>query len=360
MKTSRRMLTVTATTLALAFAVAACSDTGSADPGAPDDGAEETDEDADGADDGSLVLYSGRDEGLVQPLIDEFVAESGIEVEVRYGSTGEMASQLAEEGSSTPAQAFLAQDAGGLGAVADEGLFVTLPDEILDRVPAAYSAQEGDWVGLSGRARVLVYSEASVDPGDLPNSVFELTEPEWNGRVGVAPTNASFQSFVTAMRVEHGDDAALEWLEGIAANAPVIHDGNGGIVGDVEADALDVGLVNHYYLHGTAAEAGIAPEELNVTLHFFDDGDVGGLLNVAGIGLINEVTDEGLAFIEFLLSDHGQQYFSDETGEYPVVAGVPEPDWLPSLEELEIPEINLNDLGDLQTTVDLISSAGLA
>ncbi|CAN5767841.1 iron ABC transporter substrate-binding protein [soil metagenome] len=312
-------------------------------------------------DEGTLTVYSGRGEDLVQPLIDAFEESSGIEVEVRYGGTAEMAAQLIEEGDNTPAQVFLSQDAGALGAVAAEGLLAELPQETLDQVPQAYRSADGTWVGVTGRSRVLVYNDEQVSEEELPATVFELTEPQWSGRVGIAPTNASFQAFVTAMRVQHGDDVAAEWLAGIAANDPQIREGNGPVVADVDAGVIDVGLVNHYYVYELAQEDGVSPEDLAVRLHFFPDGDTGALVNISGVGLLADQPDgEGQEFVDYLLDPQGQEYFRDETHEYPMVEGVDPDQGLPPLGELDVPDIDLNDLDDLQATVQMISEAGLS
>jgi iron(III) transport system substrate-binding protein len=308
-----------------------------------------------------LVIYSGRDEGLVQPLIDRFSEETGIGVEVRYGGTSEMAAQLLEEGANSPADVFLAQDAGALSAVSNEGLLQPLPAATLEPVAETYRAQDDTWVGVTGRSRVLVYNKDSVPEAELPASVFELTEPEWKGRVGIAPTNASFQAFVTAMRVEHGDDRTRQWLEDLAANEPQIRERNGMIVSDVDSGAIDVGLVNHYYVYEKAQEDGVPVEDLNAALHFFPGGDTGALVNVSGVGLVNEQEDgDGQAFVDFVLSQESQEYFRDETHEYPMVEGVEPPEGLPALDTLEVPDVDLNDLEDLQTTVTMISEAGLS
>jgi iron(III) transport system substrate-binding protein len=312
-------------------------------------------------DEGTLTVYSGRGEDLVQPLIDAFEESSGIEVEVRYGGTAEMAAQLIEEGDNTPAQVFLAQDAGALGAVAAEGVLAELPQETLELVSETYRSSDGSWVGVTGRSRVLAYNKEQVSEEELPASVFELTEPEWSGRVGIAPTNGSFQAFVTAMRVQHGDDVAAQWLEGIAANDPQIREGNGPVVADVDAGVIDVGLVNHYYVYELAQEDGVSPEDLAVRLHFFPDGDTGALVNISGVGLLADQPDgEGQEFVDYLLDPQGQEYFRDETHEYPMVEGVDPDQGLPPLGELDVPDIDLNDLDDLQATVQMISEAGLS
>lgn len=346
---------------------------GSTDESTSDDAAGATD-DADGSTasgpvvapppaaegDGTLTLYSGRNEELVQPVLDQFTADTGIEVEVRYADTAAMAAQLLEEGDNSPAEAFLAQDAGALGAVSAQGLLQPLPAATLDLVPDTYESADGTWVGLTGRSRVLVYNKDAVSAEELPDSVAELTGEEWAGRVGIAPTNASFQAFVTAMRVLEGDDVARQWLTDMAANDPQIREKNGMIVADVDSGAIDAGLVNHYYLYELAEEQGVAPEDLNAALHFFPAGDTGALVNISGIGLVGEQADgDAQALVDYLLSDAGQTYFVEQTFEYPMVEGINPPAGLPALDELEVPDIDLNDLEDLQTTIAMITEAGL-
>ncbi len=316
----------------------------------------------DASDEKAITVYSGRNENLIGPLIERFEQETGITVEVRYGNTAQMAAQLLEEGERTPADVFLAQDAGALGAVAKAGLFAPLPEEVRQQVPPAYQASGGEWVGVTGRSRVLVYNSEAVAEDELPASVFELTEPQWKGRVGLAPTNASFQAFITAMRVTHGDDVAAQWLEGMAANDPQIRENNTQILTDVEEGRLDVGLINHYYLHERASEAGVPVEELTARNYRFPDGDIGAMVNVSGVGVLENAADDphALAFVEYLLSEAGQTYFTEETSEYPVVAGVAPPAGLPPLTELAIPDVNLNDLDTLEETILMITEAGLA
>lgn len=313
-------------------------------------------------DDNVITVYSGRNENLVGPLIERFEAETGITVEVRYGNTAQMAAQLLEEGERTPADVFLAQDAGALGAVAKAGLFAPLPDEVRQQVPPAYQAAGGEWVGVTGRSRVLVYNPEAVAEDELPASVFELTEPHWRGRVGLAPTNASFQAFITAIRVNHGDDVAADWLAGMAANDPQIRENNVQILTDVAEGRLDAGLINHYYLHEQAAEAGVPVDEFNARNYRFPDGDIGAMVNISGVGVLKNAAEDpdALAFVDYLLSEAGQTYFTEETSEYPVVAGVAPPAGLEPLSELVIPDVNLNDLDTLEETITMITEAGLA
>ncbi|MFD0599230.1 iron ABC transporter substrate-binding protein [Catellatospora coxensis] len=308
-----------------------------------------------------ITVYSGRTQSLVQPLIDEFTKKTGITVAVRYGTTAQTAAQLQEEGDKSPADVFLSQDAGALGAVAKAGLLAQVPAELLAKVPAPYQHAGGQWVGVTGRLRVFAYNADQVKPEELPKSVLDVTGPQWKGRLGVAPTNASFQTFVTALRVQHGDAKAKQFLDGIKANEPQIRDNNIVIVGEINDGKLPAGLVNHYYLFEKAAELGVSPDQLKVKLHYFGDGDTGGLLNVSGLGLLKKASGNAKAkqFMEYLLGVDGQTYFATKTFEYPLIAGVPTAPGLPSLADLKIPAINLNDLDTLAASVEMIKNSGL-
>lgn len=315
-----------------------------------------------GEDGKEITVYSGRNKALVQPLIDQFSKATGITVNVRYGETAAMASQILEEGDKTNADVFLAQDAGALGAVSKESLFAPLPADITERVPQQYRAVDGTWVGVTGRVRVLVYNADKVTAADLPRSVYELTDGRWKGRVGIAPTNASFQAFITAMRVKDGDEKARSFLNGLKANDVQIREHNKSIVADVDAGALDAGLVNHYYLYEKAEEVGKPVAELIAKLHFFSGGDPGGLVNVSGVGVTTHAEKDAdvREFVDYLLGEDGQTYFTEANFEYPLIAGVAPAKGLPALSELDPPAVDLNDLDSLDQTVNMITSAGLA
>jgi iron(III) transport system substrate-binding protein len=301
----------------------------------------------------SLVLYSGRAEDLVQPIIDQFTEETGIEVEVRYAGTAELAAQLLEEGESSPADAYLAQDAGALGAIAKAGLFQPIPAELFALVNPAFSGADNLWVGLSGRVRVLNYNPEKVT--DLPKSVLELAEPQWQGRIGIAPANASFQAFVTAMRITEGEDATAAWLEGIKRNG-VVFEKNSGILEAVETGQVDAGLINHYYWFARGAEVGA--ENMTSKLAGFEPNDVGNLINVAGLGILKD-NAATRALTQFLLSETAQRYFVEQTFEYPVIKGLDAVEGLSPMDDLPAPDIDLSDLDTLEQTLELIRAAGL-
>jgi iron(III) transport system substrate-binding protein len=301
----------------------------------------------------SIVVYAGRSEALIQPIVDQFTSDTGIAVEVRYAGSAELAAQLLEEGQNSPADIFFAQDAGALGAVAKAGLLTELPDEILGLVSPQYSAADGSWVGVSGRVRVLVYNPDNV--ANVPSSVFELAEPEWQGRIGIAPTNASFQAFVTAMRVLHGEDKTLEWLRAMKTNG-VIYEKNSAILEAVENKSVDAGLINHYYWFAMGREIGF--ENLTSRLGQFEARDVGNLINAAGVGIVSD-SNAARSFVEYLLSRTGQQYFVDETSEYPLISGIEAGVDLTPLDQIPAPDIDLSDLDSLEETLNLIREAGL-
>jgi iron(III) transport system substrate-binding protein len=308
---------------------------------------------------GDFTLYSGRNETLVGPLVEQYAEEAGVSVDTRYGGTGELAATILEEGDDTPASLFFSQDAGALGLLADDGRFAPLPTELLDRVDERFRDPEGRWIGVTGRARVLAYNTESLAAEDLPTSVRDLTDPAWAGRVGWAPENASFQAFITAFRLIDGDEAVRDWLEAMIANGTVnFGDSNSAIVQAIGNGEIDAGLVNHYYVYAVGREAG---EDFPVANHFFAAGDPGSLINVAGIGLIEGADDAeaALAFADYLLSDDAQEYFATETFEYPLIDGVAAPEGLVPLSEIGHPDIALGDLADLRGSLDLLSEVGL-
>jgi iron(III) transport system substrate-binding protein len=335
--------------------VVGCS--GAAGPNESADASPQASADA-GLGSGDLTVYSGRSENLVGPIVEQFEAATGIDVDVRYAGTSELAVTILEEGDASPADVFFAQDGGALGAVADEGRLTALPAEILDRVPPEFRSPDDEWVGISGRARVLAYDSGALDPADLPASVHDLTDPVWAGRVGWAPTNASNQSFVTALRVLEGEDAAREWLEGMLANEPRTYDGNDAILAAIAAGEIEVGLVNHYYALRQQDEQGAAYPVVN---HFFAGGDPGALINVAGAGVLTTAPNPAAAeaFIAYLLSEDGQAYFAGETFEYPLVEGVDSDAAVVPLADIEAPDVDLSDLASLEETLTLLQETGV-
>lgn len=310
---------------------------------------------SDGGDaEGQLTVYSGRSEELVQPLIDDFIESTGIDVEVRYAGSTDLAATLLQEGETTEADIFYAQDPASLGSVAS--MMTELPNETLDRVASTFADRDGRWVGTSGRVRTFIYNtDTSME---LPQSIDDVTDPAWSGELGVAPTNGSFLAFVAAMILERGEDATLEWLQELAANEPQDFPGNSPIVAATDAGEVEAGLVNHYYVFRLRAEG--AGE--NAENWFFPAGGVGNLVMPAGVGIIegSDMPESAQQFVDFLLSAGAQEYFASETFEYPLVDSVDPVDGLPPLSDIEAPDIDLSALADLlDEATSLVTEAGL-
>lgn len=307
--------------------------------------------------DGSIVVYSGRNEGLVGPLLEQFTVDTGIDVEVRYAGSGELAAQLITEGDRSPADVFLSQDAGALGAVTKAGLFAQVDAETLAAVPANLSASDGTWVGVSGRARVIVYNPTLAPTP--PDTIEGVLAPEWQGKIGFAPSNASWQSFVTALRLMRGDDGARQWLTAFKAQNPQSFENNIAVRDAVDAGTVAIGLSNHYYLYELVNEKGA--DAVVAENNFMAPGDPGGLINVAGVGVLKSAPNpEGAQeFAAYLVGESAQEYFANETAEYPLIAGVQPLGGIPPLASLNPPEVDLSQLDDLEATQELLVQTGL-
>lgn len=312
-----------------------------------------------GTDDSETVtIYSGRTENLIGPILEDFTEATGIKVDVRYDQSANLALLIQEEGDQTPADVFLSQSPGAVDFLDGAGRLAVLPDTLLGLVPADVRDDDGRWVGFSGRQRVLVYNQDLVSADDLPSSVFELTDAAWDGRLGIAPSNGSFQDFVTAMRSQIGDDATREWLEGLAANDVTTYPNNTAIVAAIGRGEIDAGLVNHYYNFRFLDED---PNHRGLN-HQFATNDPGSLLIVTGAAIIEgtDNPDAATQVIEWLLQADAQRYFADETFEYPLASGVEPSGNLPPAEFAGVGGIDLSNIeGGLERTRELISEAGL-
>jgi iron(III) transport system substrate-binding protein len=302
-----------------------------------------------------LIVYSGRSKALVDAVVEKFKTDTGINVKVKYGGSTQLAVALIEEGALTPADLFWSQDAGALGAVNKVRLLKQLPDSIMNIVPETFRNASGSWVATTGRARVLAYSPERLSMYVLPASVTDLTNEKYRNRIAWAPTNASFQSFVSALIHELGVDATREWLIGVRDNGAKNFANNNAILQGIAAGEADLGITNHYYLLRTKAENPSFPVEQTI----FAAGDIGNMVNVAGIGQLSSSDNPAaLQFIEFLLSEETQRWFTEQVFEYPVV-NLDVAD-LPTQQILETaPTLNLEDLDDLDQTLELLREVGL-
>ena len=306
----------------------------------------------------TLTVYSGRSQSLVHPLLEAYGEQTGVSIRVKYAGSASTAATLLEEGDNTPADVVFLQDPGSLGSLAAAGMLADLPQDTLDKVDPRLRDPNGQWIGTSGRARTIIYNTETINPEtDLPASILDYTAEEWKGRVGWAPRNGSFQSFVTALRLQLGEDGAREWLEGMKDNDAQEYPNNVSIVQAAANGEVDVGFVNHYYLERFLEEHG---PEFKARNHFIGNGDPGALVLVAGTGILKASENRSTAeeFVEFLLSEPTQVYFTSEVKEYPVVAGVEPEGELPPLDSLNPPDVDLGSLSDLQGTIDLLREVG--
>ncbi|CAA9232781.1 MAG: Ferric iron ABC transporter, iron-binding protein [uncultured Acidimicrobiales bacterium] len=305
-----------------------------------------------------VTIYTGRTQNLIEPILERFAKETGIDVDVRYGQSSDLALLIDEEGGRTPADVFLSQTPSAVGYLDHKGRLGRLPDDVLSLVPPTARADDGSWVGFSGRKRVLVYNPAKVPAATLPRSVLDMTGPQWKGRVGIAPPNASFQDFVSAMRVKLGDDATSRWLKGMADNDAFTFANNTAIVAAVGRGEIDVGLVNHYYVLQAKAEN----PSFSALNHDFPSDDLGNLLIVTAASIVkgSKHTEEATALVRYLLQEDAQRYFSDQTYEYPLAAGVAPSSALPPMSFDQVEGVDFDRLGgDLESTRALIRAAGL-
>jgi iron(III) transport system substrate-binding protein len=357
---ARRRTPLLVSTLAAGavLALAACGGaTDSAAPGAS--GSTGASGASTAAGDGELVVYSGRNEKLVSPLLDQLSAATGVKVSVRYAGSSELAAQLLEEGEATQADLFFSQDAGALGALGKAGRLEALDPTLTAKVVDGYADAGNLWVGTSARARVVAYHPEQAPEAAEMTSIDAILDPKYKGKVGFAPSNASFHAFVTALRVTEGEEGAKAWLERFRANEPKAYDNNVAVLDGVDKGEVSLGLINHYYWFEKAAEKG--ESAVTAKIRFLDSNDPGALINVAGVGVLKGTDQQEAAAkaVAFLLGPEAQKYFTETTFEYPVVDGTPTPAGLPALKDLESSSVDLNKLDSLDQTLALLGEVGL-
>jgi iron(III) transport system substrate-binding protein len=303
-----------------------------------------------------LTIYSGRSEDFIAPFFEQWESETGIKLSVRYADSAELAAQIREEGSNSPADLFLAQDAGSLGAVAREGLFTPLSASVGADIGSSFIAKDRSWIGVTGRVRVYAYNPTLLS--DLPQSITDLTKPIYKSKLGIAPTNASFQAFVTALINAKGEAFTEEWLQALVKNDVQIYPKNSAIVEAVDAGKISIGLVNHYYTWEVSQGLGRA---INAKNGFFISGDLGNMINVSGAGILKSSTKYQAAedLINFLTSKAAQAKFVEDSREYSLIATQLPPQGSPALEAIGSPSVDLENLSDIERTQNLLIKVGL-
>ncbi|MEF8775106.1 MAG: extracellular solute-binding protein [Haloarculaceae archaeon] len=309
--------------------------------------------------DGELNLYLGGGEGglylqLVRNFADhypDFSFNHSLE------SSSSLANKLIEEtrAGASPADVFVAVDAGSLGAIADAGATEPMPSSVSEPVPAAFKTD--DWVGIAGRARAIPYNTDRLDATEVPDTVRDFPGNDtFADGLGWAPTYAAFHSFVTAMRALRGDSATREWLEGVQALGVTEYPDEFRVSNAVADGELLAGFANHYYALRVRNARSDAPIDVA-----FTRGDAGALVNVSGAAIVKGTEDADLAgrFVRHLLSREAQEFFATRTFAYPTVADVQPPGGLPTIDDLDPPDVSLAELSDVQGTIELLRDAGV-
>ena len=292
----------------------------------------------------SVTIYSGRTENLINPVLEAFACETGTNVQVRWGASTDLALLLNEEGDKTQADVFLSRSPGPVGYLESKGLLGTIDEEVLSLVEEQNHSAAGTWVGFSGRKRVLVYNTDEYSPETLPNSVFDLTSPEFDGKVAIPATNGSFIDWFTVFMDQYGTDTASQWLENMVDNGAEYYPNNRSIVEAAGRGEISMGLVNHYYNY---QEAAANPDSHKALNYDFSDDDIGSLLVITAATILgsSENVEAAEDLLGYLLTAPVQQYFTDRTFEYPLAAGILPNAALPELTALEIGSVDFDKLG---------------
>jgi iron(III) transport system substrate-binding protein len=309
-------------------------------------------------DDGpSIVVYNAQHEQLLEEIAPAFTDKTGIEVELRNGDDAELSAQLVQEGDASPADVFLTENSPAMSAVERAGLFAPLDAAATDPIPAQYRPESGLWTGFVARSTVLVYNPSLISEDELPDSIMDLADPAWAGKISFSPTGADFQAIVAAVLDLEGEEATRQWLAGLKANGTV-YDGNNVVLESVNAGEVPIGIEYHYYWYRDQAESGENSD--NTELYFFGDQDPGAFLSISGAGVLksSDHAADAQKFVEFLTSTEGQQDLADSYAlEYPLNPAVGLDPPVRPLSELQPPTVGISDL-DGQQVVDLMTEAG--
>ncbi|MDK3256538.1 iron ABC transporter substrate-binding protein [Blastococcus capsensis] len=311
-----------------------------------------------GSDADTLTVYSAQHESLVRTMLADFTEETGIELEFRDANDSELANQIVEEGDASPADVFLTENSPAIDVVDQAGLLAPLDEEALGQVDEQFRPSSGNWVGFAARSTVLAYSPEAVSEDQLPTSILELADPQYEGRVGVAAGGADFQAIVSAVLALEGEDATRQWLTGLERNAE-IYASNTAVMKAVDEGEIDLGVMYHYYWYRDQAEGGLVGDDAE--LHYFGNSDPGAFLSVSGAGVLasSDQPDQAQRLVAYLTDRAAQERLADSDAlEYAVGTGVESADVLPPLAELEAPEVDPGALDAPQVT-ELMQEVGL-
>jgi iron(III) transport system substrate-binding protein len=306
----------------------------------------------------TVTLYNAQHEDLAQEWVQDFTARTGVRVEMRNGDDSELANQIVAEGAASPADVFITENSPAMSLVSDRGLFAPLEPATLEQVPPEFRSAQGDWAGIAARSTVLVYNPAQLPEAELPASILDLADPEWEGRIGIAAGGPDFQAIVSAVLALRGEDAARAWLAGLERNADV-YQSNTAVMRAADEGEIDAGVMYHYYWYRDQAENALQGDDAR--LHFFRNQDPGAFVSVSGAGVLASSDHQGDAqkFVHFLADQEGQQAMADSYAlEYPLNPDVSLGHGVKPFDSLQPPAVDIASLNS-QRVVQLMQDAGL-
>jgi iron(III) transport system substrate-binding protein len=311
-----------------------------------------------GGGDKSIVLYNGQHLQLTRAIIAAFEKETGVSVRMRSNSGVVLADLILQEGDKSPADVYLSENSPELMNLEQKGMLAKLDESVLGQVPARYSSPNGNWVGVAQRVSSLVCNPSLMPDSKLPRSILDLAEPQWKGKLGIAPLDADFPPVVGAVIAVHGEDDAARWLDGLKDNANVYQDAEA-VVSAVNRGDEACGIVNSYYWYRLQREQGAA--RMHSKPHYFPSSDVGSVVNVGGAGILESSghKEDAERFVEFMVSREGQELLAKgDDYEYPTRPGVAASAVLPPLAQVAHRNLSVADLGDNSVAAKLIRDAG--
>ncbi len=306
----------------------------------------------------AIVVYNAQHASLTKAWAQGFTRDTGIEVTIRNGGDSELANQIVQEGSASPADVFLTENSPAMALVDHAGLFAPVDAATLAQVAPEYRPADHRWIGIAARSTVFVYNKDKLTSVQLPASIMDLANPAWKGRWGASPTGADFQAIVSAMLELKGEAATLAWLKAMKNNV-VAYRGNGNVMKAVNAGQIDGGVIYHYYYFGDQAKTG--ENSKNTAMHYFKHQDPGAFVSVSGGGVLasSQHKPQAQAFLQWITGKGGQDVLrTGNSFEYAVGVGAASNAKLVPLADLEAPKVDAARLNSRKVT-ELMTQAGL-
>jgi iron(III) transport system substrate-binding protein len=307
----------------------------------------------------TITLYNGQHAELTSSLAAAFEKATGVKVQIRTNDSAVLADQIIQEGDVSPADVYISENSPELMELQRRGLLAQLPQFILSQAPGGDDSPTGNWVGMALRVSSLVYDPARVSRSQLPASILDFAQPQWKGKIAIAPTDSDFPPLVGAVIATHGEAAARDWLAGLKRNARIYQDEEA-IVAAVNRGDVSSGVINQYYWYRLQLELG--KKAMSSALYYFSADDVGAVINISGAALLKSSKQRRNAerFIRFLVGKAGQQIIAgSDDFEYPVRSDTAPNGALPPLASIGHTSISAASLGNGELAAHLIRQVGL-